>query len=70
MMKNHAGRLLQYERRSCFKDSVYRVLVATDVAARGIHVDDIAHVVNYDLPQEAGNFIHRVGRTSAVSQLR
>ena len=46
-----------------FKDGVYRVLVATDVAARGIHVDDIAHVVNYDLPQEAENFIHRVGRT-------
>src|SRR6201999_1504723 len=37
--------------------------VATDVAARGIHVDDIAHVVNYDLPQEPENFIHRVGRT-------
>src|SRR5580692_3281053 len=46
-----------------FKDRAYRVLVATDVAARGIHVDDIAHVVNYDLPQEAENFIHRVGRT-------
>ena len=46
-----------------FKDGAYRVLVATDVAARGIHVDDIAHVVNYDLPQEPGNFIHRVGRT-------
>ena len=46
-----------------FKDGVYRVLVATDVAARGIHVDDIGHVVNYDLPQEPENFIHRVGRT-------
>ncbi|MFN7932515.1 MAG: DEAD/DEAH box helicase [Bryobacteraceae bacterium] len=46
-----------------FKDGVYRVLVATDVAARGIHVDNIAHVVNYDLPNEAENFIHRVGRT-------
>ncbi|MDE3195904.1 MAG: DEAD/DEAH box helicase [Acidobacteriota bacterium] len=46
-----------------FKDGRYRVLVATDVAARGIHVDDIGHVVNYDLPQEAENFIHRVGRT-------
>ena len=46
-----------------FKDGLYRVLVATDVAARGIHVDDIAHVVNYDLPQEAENFVHRVGRT-------
>ncbi len=46
-----------------FKDGVCRVLVATDVAARGIHVDDIAHVVNYDLPHEAEYFIHRVGRT-------
>jgi ATP-dependent RNA helicase RhlE len=46
-----------------FKDGVWRVLVATDVAARGIHVDDIAHVVNYDLPQEPEYFIHRVGRT-------
>jgi ATP-dependent RNA helicase RhlE len=46
-----------------FKDGVYRVLVATDVAARGIHVDDIAHVVNYDLPFEPENFTHRVGRT-------
>jgi len=46
-----------------FKDGAYRVLVATDVAARGIHVDDIAHVVNYDLPQEPEGFIHRVGRT-------
>lgn len=46
-----------------FKDGVYRVLVATDVAARGIHVDDIAHVVNYDLPQEQENFVHRIGRT-------
>ncbi len=48
---------------SGFKDGRYRVLVATDVAARGIHVDDIAHVVNYDLPQVAEDFIHRVGRT-------
>jgi ATP-dependent RNA helicase RhlE len=46
-----------------FKKGDYRVLVATDLAARGIHVDDIAHVVNYDLPQVAEDFIHRVGRT-------
>jgi ATP-dependent RNA helicase RhlE len=37
--------------------------VATDVAARGLDVDDIAHVINYDLPQMAEDFIHRVGRT-------
>jgi ATP-dependent RNA helicase RhlE len=46
-----------------FQNGQYRVLVATDVAARGIHVDNIAHVVNYDLPQQAEDFIHRVGRT-------
>lgn len=46
-----------------FRDGRYRILVATDVAARGIHVDNIAHVVNYDLPQAPEDFIHRVGRT-------
>jgi len=46
-----------------FQDGFYRVLVATDIAARGIHVEGIAHVVNYDLPQVAEDFIHRVGRT-------
>ena len=46
-----------------FKDGTFRVLVATDVAARGIHVDDIAHVVNYDMPQVPEDFIHRAGRT-------
>jgi ATP-dependent RNA helicase RhlE len=46
-----------------FKKGDYRVLVATDVASRGIHVDGIAHVINYDLPQVPEDFIHRVGRT-------
>jgi ATP-dependent RNA helicase RhlE len=48
---------------AAFKNGDYRVLVATDVAARGIHVDDIGHVVNFDLPQVAEDFIHRIGRT-------
>jgi ATP-dependent RNA helicase RhlE len=46
-----------------FKNGDYRVMVATDVAARGIHVDGISHVVNYDLPQVPEDLIHRVGRT-------
>jgi len=46
-----------------FQQGRYRVLVATDLASRGIHVQDIAHVINYDLPELAENFIHRVGRT-------
>jgi ATP-dependent RNA helicase RhlE len=39
------------------------VLVATDIASRGLHCDDVAHVINYDLPKMAEDFIHRVGRT-------
>jgi len=46
-----------------FQQGRVRILVATDLAARGIHVDDIAQVINYDLPEIAENFIHRVGRS-------
>jgi len=51
-----------------FQQGRYRVLVATDVASRGIHVQDIAHVINYDLPEIAENFIHRVGRTGRAGE--
>ncbi len=40
------------------------MLVATDVAARGLDVDDITHVINYDLPMEAETYVHRIGRTA------
>jgi ATP-dependent RNA helicase RhlE len=48
---------------SGFQDGRHQVLVATDIASRGLHCDDIAHVINYDLPKMAEDFIHRVGRT-------
>jgi ATP-dependent RNA helicase RhlE len=51
---------------SGFEDGKYQVLVATDVASRGIHVDNVAHVINYDLPQIPEDFIHRVGRTGRM----
>ncbi|NQV15322.1 DEAD/DEAH box helicase [bacterium] len=47
-----------------FKRGKFRVLVATDVAARGLDVDDITHVINYDLPVEAETYVHRIGRTA------
>ncbi|MGY8673903.1 MAG: DEAD/DEAH box helicase, partial [Verrucomicrobiia bacterium] len=47
-----------------FKRGQFRVLVATDVAARGLDVDDITHVINYDLPNEAETYVHRIGRTA------
>lgn len=49
-----------------FEEGKFQVLVATDVASRGIHVNNVAHVINYDLPQIPEDFIHRVGRTGRM----
>jgi ATP-dependent RNA helicase RhlB len=46
-----------------FKEGKLPILVATDVASRGIHVENITHVINYDLPQDAEDYVHRIGRT-------
>lgn len=46
-----------------FKDGKLRVLVATDVAGRGLHIDDVTHVINYTLPEEPEDYVHRIGRT-------
>jgi ATP-dependent RNA helicase RhlB len=46
-----------------FREGEIRVLVATDVAGRGIHVDDVTHVVNYNLPEDPEDYVHRIGRT-------
>ncbi|HEY1646609.1 MAG TPA: DEAD/DEAH box helicase [Terracidiphilus sp.] len=51
-----------------FTEGRHRVLVATDVVARGIDIADVAHVVNYDLPKEAEDFVHRVGRTGRATR--
>ena len=46
-----------------FKSGKYEVMVATDIAARGIDVEDISHVINYDVPQHPEDYVHRIGRT-------
>ncbi|HHY83777.1 MAG TPA: DEAD/DEAH box helicase [Clostridiales bacterium] len=51
-----------------FKQGDYHILVATDVAARGIHVEDLSLVINYDVPNELDSYIHRVGRTGRAGQ--
>ena len=51
-----------------FKRGAARVLVATDIAARGIHVENISHVINYDLPNTREDYIHRIGRTGRGAQ--
>ena len=51
---------------SDFKEGKLPILVATDVASRGLHIEGVSHVINYDLPQDPEDYIHRVGRTARV----
>lgn len=51
-----------------FKERKTRVLVATDIAARGIDIDDLSHVINYDLPEVAETYVHRIGRTGRATK--
>ena len=51
-----------------FKNGQIKILLATDVASRGIHVEDISHVINYDIPQDAENYVHRIGRTARAGK--
>ncbi|OQA57960.1 MAG: ATP-dependent RNA helicase RhlE [Candidatus Omnitrophica bacterium ADurb.Bin277] len=64
----HADRTLGQRREALdgFKSGKYRILVATDIAARGIDVRGIELVINYDLPDEAENYVHRIGRTGRI----
>jgi len=51
-----------------FQSGKLPVLIATDVAARGLHIPDVSHVFNYDLPQDAEDYVHRIGRTARVGK--
>jgi ATP-dependent RNA helicase RhlE len=57
------------EALEAFKSGTARVLVATDVAARGLDIDDLPHVINYELPHVAEDYIHRIGRTGRAGKL-
>ncbi|WP_417596476.1 ATP-dependent RNA helicase RhlB [Oceanospirillum sp.] len=52
-----------------FRDGSIQVLVATDVAGRGIHIDDVSHVVNFTLPDDPEDYVHRIGRTGRAGSL-
>ncbi len=65
------GNMSQSQREASldgFRDGSYKVLVATDIAARGIDVLDISHVVNYDMPDTADAYTHRIGRTGRIGK--
>jgi ATP-dependent RNA helicase RhlE len=51
-----------------FKQGKYRIMVATDIAARGLDVENISHVINYDMPDTADAYIHRIGRTGRAER--
>jgi ATP-dependent RNA helicase RhlB len=51
-----------------FQDGKLPILIATDVAARGLHIPDVSHVFNYDLPQDAEDYVHRIGRTARIGK--
>ena len=51
-----------------FRSGKVRTLIATDVASRGIDVSNISHVINYDLPAEIDNYVHRIGRTGRIGK--
>lgn len=51
-----------------FKDGKVNILIATDVAGRGIHIDDISHVINFTLPDTPDDYVHRIGRTARAGQ--
>jgi ATP-dependent RNA helicase RhlB len=64
-----SGRVRQEQRQKLLKrfhDGDIPVLVATDVAARGLHIPDVTHVFNFDLPQDAPDYVHRIGRTARL----
>jgi len=65
------GNLSQTRRQSAldgFRDGTYQILVATDIAARGIDVSQISHVINYDIPDTAEAYVHRIGRTGRAAR--
>jgi ATP-dependent RNA helicase RhlE len=66
----HSNRSLAQRRKALdgFKSGLYRVLVATDIAARGIDVKNIELVINYDLPDQAEDYVHRIGRTGRAGE--
>lgn len=62
-----SGDVPQKKREALLQNFIHKdcnVLVATDVAARGIHVNNVSHVINYDIPQDADDYVHRIGRTA------
>tara|TARA_Y100000996_G_C22335345_1_gene566247 strand:- start:55 stop:768 length:714 start_codon:yes stop_codon:yes gene_type:complete len=64
MRQNKRSKIMQN-----FRDEKFRILVATDIASRGLDVPHIEHIINYDMPQASEDFIHRIGRTARAGSV-
>jgi ATP-dependent RNA helicase DeaD len=66
----HGGRTQAQRKKALdsFRDGSVRILIATDVAARGLDISHVAHVINYDLPQDPSDYVHRIGRTARAGR--
>src|SRR5207237_9079204 len=65
------GNMAQNARQAAmngFRNGIYKIMVATDIAARGIDVSQISHVINYDIPDTADAYTHRIGRTGRAAK--
>src|SRR6185369_13520992 len=65
----HSNRTQRERERALrgFRDGLYEVMVATDIAARGLDVESITHVINYDIPLHPEDYVHRIGRTGRAA---
>lgn len=63
LLSGDVSQLQRGKTLEAFRNGRFRVLVATDVAARGLHIEGVSHVVNYSLPMDAQDYVHRIGRT-------
>jgi ATP-dependent RNA helicase RhlB len=68
MLSGEVSQALRSRTLDDFKKGNISILVATDVAGRGIHVDNISHVINYDLPEDPEDYVHRIGRTGRAGK--
>jgi ATP-dependent RNA helicase RhlE len=66
----HSNKTQNYRLRSIeqFKEGVNRILIATDVMARGLDIDNVSHVINFDTPEYPENYMHRIGRTGRAER--
>ena len=70
-MRSLHGEIKQEERASIlegFRNGVHNVLIATDVAARGLDIPNVSHVINYDIPETYEDYVHRTGRTGRADK--